>query len=88
MGKYDSYNQSAATLNNSEIYPNMQFFFTLDDALEFPDTYTPVNFTIDNSTYGGWKLDMTQSTAQGWQVDVKPNTNITIKNSIDVTLAL
>jgi len=81
-------NKAIATINNCEIYPNMQFFFNTNSTLEFPESYTSVNFVLDNSAYGGWKLDMSNSIAQGWQVDVKPNTNITIQNSIDVTLAL
>lgn len=81
-------NQGVATINDCEIYPNMQFSFNVGTALEFPDSYTSVDFIIDNTANNGWKLDMTNSVAQGWQVDVKPNTNITIKNSIDVTLAI
>ncbi len=81
-------NHGAATINNCEIYPNMQFFFSPGSALEFPDSYTPVNYLQDYTALGGWKLDMTASTAQGWQVDVKPLTDITIQNSEDVTLAL
>ncbi len=81
-------NHGVATINNCEIYPNMQFFFSTGSALEFPSSYTPVDFVIDNTSYGGWKLDMTNSIAQGWQVDVKPLTDIAIHNSEDVTLAL
>ncbi len=81
-------NQGVATINNCEIYPNMQFFFSTNSPLEFPNSYEHVNYLIDNSSNGGWKLDMTNSIAQGWQVDVKPNTDITIQNSMDVTLAL
>lgn len=81
-------NEGIATIDECEIYPNMQFFFNVGSPLEFPDSYTPVDFLIDNSSLGGWKLDMINSTAQGWQVDVKPNTIITIQNSVDVTLAL
>ena len=81
-------NQGIATIDNCEIYPNMQFFFSLNTPLEFPNSYEQVNFVIDNSSFGGWKLDMINSIAQGWQVDIKPNTNITIQNSVDVTLAL
>ena len=81
-------NMGVASLDNCEIYPNMQFFFNVNAPLEFPESYTPVDFLIYNSAYNGWTLDMKNSTAQGWQVDVKPNTDITIQNSIDVTLAL
>lgn len=81
-------NHGTATINNCEIYPNMQFFFTPGADLEFPDSYTPVNLVLDYTALGGWKLDMTGSTAQGWQVDVKPTVDITIRNSVDVTLAL
>jgi len=81
-------NHGAATIDNCEIYPNMQFFFSTDQPLEFPKSYEHVDFAIDNSLNGGWKLDMTNSIAQGWQVDVKPNTDIIIQNSWDVTLAL
>lgn len=81
-------NMGVATINNCEIYPNMQFFFNVGSPLEFPPSYESVNFVIDNSANNGWTLNMTNSVAQGWQVDVKPNTDITIQNSIDVTLAL
>ena len=81
-------NQGVATIINCEIYPNMQFFFSPGSALEFPDSYTQVTYLQDYTALGGWKLDMTGSIAQGWQVDVKPQTDITIQNSEDVTLAL
>ena len=81
-------NHGIATINNCEIYPNMQFFFSPGSALEFPESYTPVSLVMDYSSMGGWKLDMTGSIARGWQVDVKPLTDITIQNSSDVTLAL
>ena len=81
-------NKGKAIINNCEIYPNMQFFFSPNAILEFPETYTSIDFLLDNSSLGGWKLEMMNSVAQGWQVDVKPNVDITIKNSTDVTLAL
>ena len=81
-------NQSFAHINKCEIYPNMQFFFSLESPLEFPETYSAIDFILDNSPFGGWSLEMQESVAQGWQVDVKPNTEVVIKNSIDITLAL
>jgi len=75
-----------AVIDNCEIYPNLQFFFSIPSPLEFPEPYSYVNFKIDNPS--AWKLYMTKSIAQGWQVDVYPGTDLTIQNSKDVNLGL
>jgi hypothetical protein len=79
-------NYGIAVIDNCEIYPNLQFFFSISSPLEFPEPYSYVDFKIDNP--GAWKLYMTKSIAQGWQVDVYPGTDLTIQNSKDVNLGL
>jgi len=79
-------NEGVASIDNCEIYPNMQFFFSVSEAIVFPLPYVNTDFIIDNKD--AWMLEMINSIAQGWQVDVYPGTTLTIRDSKDVNLGL
>jgi hypothetical protein len=76
-----------AELDDCDIYPNMQFFFSPETSIMFPPPYTKVpRFTLHHP--GAWRLDLTNTQAQGWQVDLYPGTQLTVHDSAHVNLGL
>jgi len=82
-------NKGQASLENVDVYMNMQYYFQVNKPIVFPEAYENIPYyLLEPAGDEAWKVEFINSKTQGWQVDVYPGTEIIIKDSTDVNLGL